>query len=451
MKTTPYECRDCGHQSPRWFGRCPECGGWTSAEPPTAAANGGVTSAVVTLSATGDPAARVPTGLDEVDRVLGGGCVAGEVVLLAGEPGIGKSTLVLQLMASLAARDVSSLLVSGEESIDQVALRAARLGAPPEKLRATATADLAQVINTASAERPRVVIVDSVQTLADPDAEAPPGSLVQVRECSAALARFAKLTDVIVILVGHVTKDGGVAGPKTLEHLVDAVLVLEGERSGTLRLLRASKNRFGPCDETGVFTMNGHGLIAVADPSSLLLSDRRPGVPGSIVFPCLEGSRPVLVEVQALIGEKDHQDHARRVAIGLDPKRLTLLLGVMSRHASVSFSHRDVFAAAAGGLSVKEPAADLALCLAALSAIREVPVSAEVVAVGEIGLGGEIRRAPGVERRVAEAARLGFKRALVPRGQGGGSLIETIEVADLSQAFTFATVSSRTHASQGSA
>lgn len=449
MKTTPYECRDCGHQSPRWFGRCPECGGWTSADV-GATADRAATSAVVTLSATGDPAARVPTGLDELDRVLGGGCVAGEVVLLAGEPGIGKSTLVLQLMTSLVAKDVSSLLVSGEESIDQVGLRAARLGAPPEKLRATATADLAEVIKTASAERPRVLIVDSVQTLADPDADAAPGSLLQVRECAAALARFAKMTDVIVILVGHVTKDGGVAGPKTLEHLVDAVLVLEGERSGTLRLLRATKNRFGPCDETGVFTMNGHGLIAVADPSSLLLGDRRPGVPGSTVFPCLEGSRPVLVEVQALIGETD-QDHARRVAIGLDPKRLTLLLGVMTRHASASFSKKDVFAAAAGGLSVKEPAADLALCLAALSAIRNVPLRDDVVAVGEIGLGGEVRRAPGVERRLTEAARLGFKRALVPRGQGEGSLIETIEVADLSQAFRCATVPLKTSASRGSA
>jgi DNA repair protein RadA/Sms len=449
MKTTPYECRDCGHRSPRWFGRCPECGGWASAD---AAGDSGSSSGspVLTLSAHAGSAERVPTGVDEVDRVLGGGCVAAEVVLLAGEPGIGKSTLVLQLMSSLLTADVPSLLVSGEESIDQVGLRAARLGAPPGRLRAAATGDLARVITTAAAERPRVLIVDSIQTLADPDVDGPPGSLVQVRECASALARFAKLTDVIVILVGHVTKDGGVAGPKTLEHLVDAVLLLEGERSGTLRLLRATKNRFGPCDETGVFTMNGHGLVAVADPSSLLLSDRRPGVAGSIVFPCLEGSRPVLVEVQALVTKSD-LSHARRVAIGLDPRRLTLMLGVMSRDAAVSFTSKDVFAAAAGGLSVKEPAADLALCLAALSAGREVPLDTETVAVGEVGLGGEVRKVPGVERRLAEAARMGFRCALVPRGQGGSAGIETREVGDLVQAFGCATVSLTTYVSQGSA
>jgi DNA repair protein RadA/Sms len=449
MRTTPYECRDCGHQSPRWFGRCPECGGWASADAGHAAGRG-TAGPVVTLSTGTASAERIPTGLDEVDRVLGGGCVAGEVVLLAGEPGIGKSTLVLQLMSSLLAADVPSLLVSGEESIDQVALRAARLGARPDRLRAAAIGDLAQVITTASAERARVLIVDSVQTLADPDADGPPGSVAQVRECASALARFAKLTDVIVILVGHVTKDGAVAGPKTLEHLVDAVLLLDGERSGTLRLLRATKNRFGPCDETGVFTMNGHGLVAVADPSSLLLSDRRPGVAGSIVFPCLEGSRPVLVEVQALVTKSD-LSHARRVAIGLDSRRLTLMLGVMSRDASSSFTSKDVFAAAAGGLSVKEPAADLPLCLAALSAERDVPLDPEVVAIGEVGLGGEVRKVPGVERRLAEAARLGFRCALVPHGQGSASDIETREVDELAEAFGYATASSTTYASQGSA
>jgi DNA repair protein RadA/Sms len=405
---------------------------------------------VVTLAAGAGSAQRTPTGVAEVDRVLGGGCVAGEVVLLAGEPGIGKSTLVLQLMSSLQAADVSSLLVSGEESIDQVAMRAARLGAPPDRLRAAALTDVAQVIATASAERPRFLIVDSVQTLVDPDVEGSPGSLVQVRACASALARLGKLTDTIVILVGHVTKDGGVAGPKTLEHLVDAVLLLEGERSGSLRLLRATKNRFGPCDETGVFTMNGHGLVAVADPSSLLLSDRRPGVPGSIVFPCLEGSRPVLVEVQILVTKTD-LPHARRVAIGLDPRRLTLMLGVMSRDPTCSFTSKDVFAASAGGLSVKEPAADLALCLAALSAERDVALDPEVVAIGEVGLGGEVRKVPGVERRVAEAARLGFRRALVPPGQGDLAGMATREVADLAEAFWSAKVSPSTYASQGSA
>jgi DNA repair protein RadA/Sms len=449
MKTTPYACSDCDYRSPRWFGRCPQCGGWGSAADGVAASAS--TAAVVPLAGGKGPASRTPTGMHEVDRVLGGGIVPGEVVLLSGEPGIGKSTLVLQLMASLRGAHIDSLLVSGEESIDQVALRAERLGAAGEELRASASADLAEVINTAAKEGPRVLIVDSIQTMSDPDVEGAPGSLVQVRECASALARFAKLSDVVVILVGHVTKDGGVAGPKTLEHLVDAVLLLEGERTGTLRLLRATKNRFGPCDETGVFTMNGHGLVDVADPSSLLLSDRRPGVAGSIVYPSLEGSRPMLVEIQALVTDGDQRNMARRVAIGLDQRRLTLLLAVLSRGRSSGFTSKDVFAAAAGGLSVKEPAADLAICLATLSAVSGVPLDPEAVAIGEVGLGGEVRRAPGMERRLAEAARHGFGCALVPKGQAKVRGIETHEVTDIGLAFGLASASPSTYASQGGA
>jgi DNA repair protein RadA/Sms len=436
MKTTPYECRDCGHRSPRWFGRCPECGGWGSAADAPGPGVVAGASPVSNLVVTGVGPARLTTGSSEVDRVLGGGCVPGEILLLAGEPGIGKSTLVLQLMGSLLENQISSLLVSGEESIEQVALRTDRLGLPGDRLQAASVSDVAEIITTASKQRPQVLIVDSIQTMSDPDSDGAPGSVGQVRECASALARFAKLSDIVVILVGHVTKDGVAAGPKTLEHLVDAVLYLDGERNGSLRLLRASKNRFGPCDETGVFTMNGHGLVAVPDPSSLLLSDRRAGVAGSIVFPCLEGSRPVLVEVQALVSRTDQTP--RRVAIGLDGGRLTLMLAVMSRHGNAPFRGADVFAAAAGGLSVREPAADLALCLASLSALQDVALDPGTVAIGEVGLGGEVRKAPGVDRRVAEAARLGFTRALVPHGQGGSSALRTQEVGDVAQAFSLA-------------
>ena len=444
MKTSPYVCHDCGHTSPRWFGRCPECGGWGSAQD----APGSDSAPVVDLSAGGAAVDRTPVGMAEVDRVLGGGLVPGEVVLLAGEPGIGKSTLVLQLMASLTGCGVGCLLASGEESLDQVGLRADRLGATGERLRATASCDVARLIAVLSDERPDVLIVDSIQTLTDPLLEGPAGSLAQVRECSAALARAAKLTGTVVILVGHVTKEGSVAGPKTLEHLVDAVLYLEGERTGSLRLLRATKNRFGPCDETGVFTMNGRGLLPVPDPSSLLLGDRRVGVPGSIVFPCLEGTRPVLVEIQALVSE--NEVNARRVAIGLDAGRLTLMLAVLSRDASSSFAKRDVFAAAAGGLSVREPAADLAVCMAAMSARHDHALDPAVVAMGEVGLGGEVRKAPGIERRLAEAARMGFRRALVPRGAPEVDGISAVEVADVHDAFRSAAIALSV-AAQGSA
>ena len=448
MRTTPYECTECGHRSPRWFGRCPECGGWGSADDRGPADRPG--PRIVSLSGGAGPSERIPTRVHEVDRVLGGGCVPGEAILLAGEPGIGKSTLVLQLMSSLMSAGVPSLLVSGEESLDQVAMRATRLGAPADLLRASATADLGEVLAAASQEDPRVVIVDSIQTLNDADDDGAPGSVSQVRACASALVRYAKLSGAIVILVGHVTKEGGVAGPKTLEHVVDAVLLLEGERSGSLRLLRATKNRFGPCDETGVFTMNGKGLAGVPDPSSLLLGDRRTGVPGSIVFPLLEGTRPVLVEIQALITQTELK-HARRVAIGLDARRLTLLLGVISRHATHVFSQKDVFAAAAGGLSVKEPAADLALCLAVMSAAGDLPVAPDVIAVGQVGLGGEVRKVPAVERRLVEAARLGFRVALVPEGQASHPDIRTHEVSDLSHACRLALTTPATYASQGSA
>ncbi|CAN5582205.1 DNA repair protein RadA [soil metagenome] len=357
---------------------------------------------------------RLSTGIAEVDRVLGGGVVAGSVVLLAGEPGIGKSTLVLQLLQGVVRAGGSCVLVSGEESLAQTGLRAARLGIPLDGVRAASSTSLQAVIAASERERPDVLVIDSIQTIEDAALEQPAGSVVQVRESASALVRHAKSTGVAVILVGHVTKDGAVAGPKTLEHVVDAVVTLEGERGGGLRLLRAAKNRFGSCDETGVFTMSRHGLEAVGDASAMLLADRRPGATGSVVFPGMEGSRPVLVEIQALVtGTKLPQP--RRVAIGVDARRVTLLLGVLCKGEGMSFGTKDVFVAAAGGLAVREPAADLAMCLALFSGLEEVAISGDIIAIGEVGLAGEVRRVPAIDRRLTEAARLGFSTAIVPQ------------------------------------
>ncbi len=389
---------------------------------------------VGTLAAPATPVPRTSSGNPEVDRVLGGGFVAGEVVLLAGEPGVGKSTLVLQMLAGVAAAGPSVLLATGEESLTQVGLRAARLGVDGAAIAAVAEASLPAILGASAAEAPRLLVVDSIQTVEDPALDQPAGSIVQVRECAAALARHAKATQTVVVLVGHVTKEGTVAGPRTLEHLVDAVISLEGDRSATLRLLRASKNRFGSCEETGVFVMERDGLAVVPDPSSMLLADRCPGVSGSIVFPGLEGSRPVLVELQALTTSSDLAQ-PRRVALGVDARRLSMLTGVLEK-AGTRVAKRDLFASAAGGLAVKEPAADLALCLAVQSAVADVPVDERTVAFGEVGLGGEIRRVPGTERRLAEAARLGFRRAIVPRHASVDDPgIELLHAAGLRDAF----------------
>ena len=430
-----HSCAGCGFSSPRWFGRCPDCGEWSSVSEADRSAG---TSAVqvTTLADTHFDVERFSTGLAEVDRVVGGGLVAGGVSLLAGEPGIGKSTLVLQLIDGLVRSGRSALLITGEESIGQVALRATRLGVSREQFRAAATSSLADVLALAISEDPDVLVVDSVQTLENPDLDQSPGSLIQVRECAAGLVRFAKATGTCVILVGHVTKEGAVAGPKTLEHIVDSVLALEGERTGTVRLLRATKNRFGSCDETGVFTMGERGLEAVGDPSAMLLADRRKGVSGSVVFCGLEGTRPVLVELQSLV-VAGSPPNVRRVPIGVDAKRLALLVGVLHSRAELNLSDKDLFVAAAGGFVVREPAADLPLCLALNSAARKQAVADDVVAIGEVGLGGEVRRVPGLQRRLAEAARLGFRRALVPRGPTPTMPgLEIIEVTDINHALS---------------
>ncbi len=435
-RTDVHSCTGCGFSSPRWFGRCPDCGEWNSA----AEVNQGGSSSAVEVTTLADGRSdveRFSTGLAEVDRVIGGGLVLGGVSLLAGEPGIGKSTLVLQLIDGLLRLERRALLITGEESIGQVSLRAARLSVERERLRAAATASLVNVLALAAAEQPDVLVVDSVQTLENPELDQSPGSVVQVRECASALVRYAKSSGTCVILVGHVTKEGTVAGPKTLEHIVDSVLSLEGERTGTVRLLRATKNRFGSCDETGVFTMGERGLEAVGDPSAMLLADRRTGVSGSMVFCGLEGTRPVLVEIQSLVADGS-PPNVRRVPIGVDAKRLALLVGILHSRVELDLCKKDLFVAAAGGFVIREPAADLPLCLAIHSAARGHAVAEDLVAMGEVGLGGEIRRVPGLPRRLAEAARLGFRRALVPRGTVfAGPEIEVVEVADVGDALRF--------------
>lgn len=435
--TTTYRCSACDHSAPRWFGRCPSCDAWGSAEEKTS--SGAITRSpsslqIEHLGRSGAPVDRVRTGVGELDRVLGGGLVPGSVVLLSGDPGIGKSTLVLQMVDGVTRAGGSALLITGEESLDQVSLRALRIGVAADGLRAAASSSLPAVVAAASEERPSVLVVDSIQTLQNPAHDSAAGSVLQVRECAASLVRFAKASGVAVVLIGHVTKEGTVAGPRTLEHLVDAVISLEGERSGTFRLLRALKNRFGSCDESGVFTMDENGLQGVEDPSAMFLADRLPGVPGSSVFPALEGARPVLIEIQALVTPSSFAQ-PRRVAIGCDARRLSLLIGVLAERDLCELGNRDVFVAAAGGSQIREPAGDLAICLSLLSASSKTPIHHDTLAVGEVGLAGEVRRVPGLQRRIAEAERLGFDRAIVPRGTGVTSRsLKIVEVAEVTQA-----------------
>lgn len=382
-------------------------------------------------------AAPVPTGIDELDRVLGGGLVPGSVTLVGGEPGIGKSTLLLQALASMAARGRRALLVSAEESGQQVGRRAARLGLDHHDLWLVAETTLAGVAAAVESVKPKVMVVDSIQTIWDPELESTPGSVSQVRGCAHALATLARHTGVAVLLVGHVTKDGALAGPRVLEHLVDTVVSFDGDRHHALRLLRAVKHRFGPTGELGVFEMTEDGLAGVPDPSGLFLGDRLPGTPGSVVYPAMEGYRPLLVEIQGLV-EKSNLPAPRRSVTGLDANRLALLLAVLSRQADIRLGDQDVYLSAVGGVKITEPGADLAVCLALASASSGRPVPADLVAVGEIGLGGELRQVSHTLRRLAEASRLGFTRAVVPasvpiggplRVHGSATLADAIAAA----------------------
>jgi DNA repair protein RadA/Sms len=411
----------------RWVGRCPECGEWNSLEqwaPPRArpgagpwAAVGtspGVTGPVPLADVDPDGCRPAPTGVPELDRVLSGGLMAGSVTLLYGEPGVGKSTLLLQVLAAVARRGRPVLLVSAEESARQVRNRAERLGPLPAQLMVLPGAGVHEVEEAVTALDPALVVVDSVQTLVHPDAPGAPGTVGQVRSCVDRLARMAKALGTATVLVGHVTKDGAVAGPRALEHLVDTVVAFEGDRHHSLRLLRAVKHRFGTTGEVGLFEMGSSGLVEVADPGPLLLGDRCAEVPGSVVAPVLEGRRPLLVELQALACSGAPGPPRRNVQ-GVDPRRLAGVVAVLECRAGIDVGALELFVSATGGVRVVEPAADLPLALAVASAVAGVPCPADLVSCGEIGLAGEIRGVPDTGRRLAEAARLGFTRAIVPR------------------------------------
>jgi DNA repair protein RadA/Sms len=382
----------------------------------------------------------VPTGLGELDRVLGGGLVPGSVTLLGGEPGVGKSTLLLQVLTSVAGRGGTVLLVSAEESAQQVRLRAERLGPPPAGLLVLATTDLSALPAAVHDTTPALVVVDSIQAVTDPGAPGVPGSLGQVRACTDLVVGLAKAHRVPIVLVGHVTKDGTLAGPRTLEHLVDTVLSVEGDRHHALRTVRAAKHRFGPTGELGLFEMHDTGLAAVTDPYRLLLGDRRPAAPGSTVMPAVTGQRALLVEVQALTARSAADTPSRRSAQGVDGGRLALLLAVLEQRAGVSLARTDVFASAVGGIRVAEPAADLALALAVASAVADRALPPDLVVFGEVGLGGEIRQVPHAPRRLAEAARVGFRHALVPQScPDGPAGMEVLHARTLAEAVALAT------------
>jgi DNA repair protein RadA/Sms len=447
-----FRCGECGHTPPRWVGRCPECQAWGSVAEIGAAPvglrplAGAVTAGAVTAPAR--PIAEIdveaararPTGVGELDRVLGGGLVPGAVLLLAGEPGVGKSTLLLEVASRYAAAGgAPALVVTGEESAAQVRLRAERTGALHPGLYLAAETDLAALLAHVDAVCPGLLVVDSVQTIASPVAEGAAGGVTQIRAVAAALIAAAKSRGMATVLVGHVTKDGAIAGPRVLEHLVDVVLQFEGDRHSTLRLVRAAKNRFGPADEVGCFELTDGGIQGLPDPSGLFLSRRPEPVPGTCVTVAVEGRRPLLTEVQALVARSTLAT-PRRAVSGLDSARVAMVLAVLERRGRVQLGADDVFCATVGGVRLTEPAADLALALAVASAARDTPLPPDLVAVGEVGLSGEVRRIGGTGRRLAEAARLGFTTALVPMEPGPVPAgLRAIEVPDIAAALRIAT------------
>ena len=422
---TVYVCGSCGDESPKWQGQCPACGEWNTLSAlhgvgatgkgavrssRGAAAAGSVPEV---LGADSPEAERLPTGMGEFDRVLGGGLVAGSVTLIGGDPGIGKSTLLLQAAASLCAV-APTLYATGEESLRQVGLRARRLGLNPDRLQLLADTLVEQVTGAASQVGARVLVVDSIQTMVAESVDSSPGSVTQLRESAALLVHFAKSTGTAVLMIGHVTKEGTIAGPRILEHMVDTVLYFESDSGSRFRVVRAVKNRFGAANEIGVFSMEEGGLREVRNPSAIFLSRHDTPVSGSVVMVTREGTRPMLVEVQALVDES-HSTNPRRVAVGLEGNRLALLLAVLHRHGGVQLSAHDVFVNVVGGVRVGETAADLPALLAAVSSLDDRPVPQDLVCFGEVGLAGEIRPVPFGEERLREAAKHGFRRAIVPR------------------------------------
>jgi DNA repair protein RadA/Sms len=443
-----YRCTECGATSLQWVGRCPECQAWGTVAEVGAAPRRQVTASAVTRPAQPigelDPAgARArPTGVAELDRVLGGGLVPGSVVLLAGEPGVGKSTLLLDVAHRFAERGTErALIVTGEESTAQVRLRAERTGSLHPQLYLAAENDLGALLGHLEAVQPGLLVVDSVQTIASEATDGAAGGVPQIRAVAGALIAVAKERGIATVLVGHVTKDGGIAGPRVLEHLVDVVLYFEGDRHSSLRLVRATKNRYGAADEVGCFEMRENGIVGLADPSGLFLTERRAAVSGTCVTVTLEGRRSLVTEIQALV-TRSYAGVPRRAVSDLDGARVAMLLAVLARHDHEQrYPESDVYASTVGGIQAVEPAADLAVALALSSAARDLPIPATVCAIGEVSLSGDIRRVSGLDRRLAEAARLGFTTALVPGGHAGEPLgptssqgIRTLTVATLADA-----------------
>jgi DNA repair protein RadA/Sms len=435
-----YSCTECGATSPKWQGQCPGCGQWNTLVETVADAAPAGANRFAALSSTGkmqdlaeirpreEP--RTPTGIEEFDRVLGGGLVSGGVVLIGGDPGIGKSTLLLQALSRLAESGQSVLYISGEESAEQVALRAQRLQLATAGLRLLPEINLEKILATIQREKPLIAVVDSIQTMYSEALTSAPGSVAQVRECAAQLTRLAKQSGTCIILVGHVTKEGALAGPRVLEHIVDTVLYFEGDTHSSFRLVRAFKNRFGAVNELGVFAMTDKGLRGVSNPSALFLSQHAQDVSGSCVLVTQEGTRPLLVEIQALV-DSAHSPSPRRLTVGLNAQRLAMLLAVLHRHAGIVCFDQDVFVNAVGGVRIQEPAADLAVLLAIVSSMRDRPLPGKLVAFGEVGLAGEIRPAPRGQERLKEAAKLGFTHALVPKANAPKQAIKGIEIVAL--------------------
>ncbi|HTN28107.1 MAG TPA: DNA repair protein RadA [Burkholderiales bacterium] len=427
---TAFVCTDCGASALQWFGACPSCGAagtLTETVTERGVRRLAADSTPIALSAIEtQEAERIPSGLAELDRVLGGGLVAGQVVLIGGDPGIGKSTLLLQALAALGSSH-KALYVSGEESADQVAMRARRLSLSAGGVELLSEIQLEKIVATLDARKPRVAVVDSIQTLWSDMLQSAPGSVAQVRECSAQLTRHAKRSGTALFIIGHVTKEGAIAGPRVLEHIVDTVLYFEGDPHSAFRLVRAVKNRFGAVNELGVFAMTDKGLRAVTNPSAFFLSRHGADVAGSCVLATLEGTRPLLVEIQALV-DSAHAPNPRRLTVGLEQNRLAMLLAVLHRHAGVATMDQDVFVNAVGGVRIGEPAADLAVSLAVVSSLTNRPIPGKLVVFGEIGLAGEVRPAPRGQDRLKEAAKLGFERAIIPRANAPKGKISGLEV-----------------------
>jgi len=418
---TRFVCQQCGHESMGWLGRCPGCGEWNTLveelEPRKTAAAGrsrgdGTGPRAITAIETSSDT-RYTTGIGELDRVLGGGVVPGSLVLIGGDPGIGKSTLLLQAANTFARLSGPVLYVTGEESARQIKMRADRLGTLSDRLYVVAETDLTEVESYVASSGPVLLIIDSIQTVYDPDLQSAPGSVSQVRECTGRLLRLAKTGGTPVFIIGHVTKEGMVAGPRVLEHMVDTVLYFEGERHNTYRILRAEKNRFGSTNEIGIFEMRDTGLVQVLNPSEIFLAERPLGVPGSVVAVCMEGTRPVLVEVQALVSPTSF-GMPRRMATGIDYNRLSLLMAVLEKRVGLHLQNQDAYLKVAGGVRIEEPAVDLGVVAAVASSFRDLPADPHACLIGEVGLSGEVRAVGRIEQRVREAQKLGFRTCIVP-------------------------------------